>query len=99
MTHVRQQIRDRIITICGGLVTTTTHVYNTRLYALVPENNLPALLVYTQNEVAEREMIAPSTYQRNLSVMIEGIAEGNSKVEDTLDTISAEVENINYLTG
>ena len=50
MSHVRQQIRDRILTICGGLTTTTTHVYNTRLYALIPESNLPALLVYTQTE-------------------------------------------------
>lgn len=94
MSHVRQQIRERLITICGGLTTTTNHVYNTRLYALIPESNLPALLVYTQTEDAERELIAPSTYQRSLNVIVEGIAEGNSQVENTLDTIASEVEAV-----
>lgn len=94
MSHVRQQIRERLITICGGLTTTTNHVYNTRLYALIPDANLPALLIYTQTEDSERELIAPSTYQRNLNVIVEGVAEGNTTVENTLDTISAEVETV-----
>ena len=93
MSHVRQQIRDRIITVVTGLSTTGSRVYNTRLYTLLPADNLPALLVYTQSEDNERDFGSPSTYRRNCMVSIEGVAMGNTTIENTLDTIAAEVED------
>ena len=93
MSHARQQIRDRIITTLTGLTTTGSKVYNTRLYSLVPNANLPCLLVYTNDEACEREYGSPSTYKRMCVVSIEGIAEGNTSIENTLDTISGEVED------
>ena len=93
MSHVRQQIREQIVTLCTGLTTTGTRVYDTRLYNLDPADNLPGIVIYTQNESSEKSTISPSTYERELEVIIEGYAQANSNIEDTLDTISLEIEN------
>ena len=41
MTHVRQQIREQVVTLCTGLTTTGARVFDTRLYNLDPSENLP----------------------------------------------------------
>ena len=50
MSHVRQQIREQVVTLCTGLTTTGSRVYDTRLYNLDPADNLPGLVIYTQSE-------------------------------------------------
>ncbi len=93
MTHVRQQIREQIVTLCTGLATTGTRVFDTRLYNLDPSENLPGIVISTQNESSTKSTISPSIYERELDVMIEGYAQANNNIEDTLDTISKEVED------
>ena len=93
MTHIRQQIRDRIIADVTGLATTGANVYDSKLYNIL-QGELPALAVYTQNETSEISTIAPNvTLDRELEVIIECYAEANQNIENTLDTIAGEVEN------
>ena len=93
MSHVRQQIREQVVTLCTGLTTTGSRVYDTRLYNLDPADNLPGLVIYTQSESSTKSTLSPSTYERELDVLIGGYAQANNDIEDTLDTISQEVED------
>ena len=92
MSHVRQQIREQVVTLCTGLTTTGSRVYDTRLYNL-DADDLHGLVIYTQNESSTKSTLSPSTYERELDVLIEGYAQANNDIEDTLDTISKEVED------
>ena len=90
--HVRKQIRDFIVTAVTGLVTTTTNVFPSRVYN-IEESKLPALLIYTKDEASGPQTITyPRSVQRNLEVVIEGVAAKNATLDDTLDTIIKEVE-------
>ena len=92
MSHVRKQIRDALATTLTGLTTTGSNVFKGRFYSL-QEAKLPALLIYTSNEVAEvQAMGTPKNSDRILAVTVEGYARSKSTVEDTLDQISVEVE-------
>lgn len=90
--HVRQQIREKIGTTLTGLTTTGSNVYQSRVYPL--ENiNLPALIIYTKSETSEPIVIGTDrVMSRELSVIIEGYVKATSNFDDTIDTISKEVE-------
>jgi len=94
MSHARQKIRDAVVLLLMGLPTTSSRVYDTRLYNLEPAENLPGLVIYTQNETSERSDFSPNNYYRELDLIIEGYVETNSSVENNLDTIALEVENV-----
>lgn len=91
MSHVRQQIRDRIATLVTGLPLTGTRVYKMRSYAL-DKDKLPALLVYTLNETSSLITIGTRTLRRNLNVAVEAIASGTADIHDTVDAICVDVE-------
>lgn len=90
--HVRQQIREKIGTTLTGLTTTGSNVFESRVYPL--ENaNLPALIIYTKEESSEPIVIGTQrVMSRELSVVVEGYAKATSNFDDTIDTISKEVE-------
>jgi len=90
--HVRQQIREKIGTTLTGLTTTGSNVYQSRVYPL--ENiNLPALIIYTKSETSEPIVIGTDrVISRELSVIVEGYVKATSNFDDTIDTISKEVE-------
>jgi len=90
--HVRQQIREKIGTTLTGLTTTGSNVYQSRVYPL--ENiNLPALIIYTKSETSEPIVIGTNrVMSRELSVIVEGYVKATSNFDDTIDTISKEVE-------
>ena len=93
MSHVRQQIRDAFVTALTGLTTTGANVFGSRLYDLEP-GDLPALLIYTTaEESAPDTLTRPRGVARELSLTVEARAKGVSGVDNTLDTICAEVEN------
>jgi hypothetical protein len=93
MTHVRQQIRERIATNVTGLTTTGARVYQSRIYNLEAAN-LPGLLVYTKTESSERATMGTTRQlERTLEIQVEGYARTSSDLDDVLDTISEEVEN------
>jgi len=92
MSHVRQQIREAIATALTGLPTTGARVFQTRVYP-VEDVDLPALLIYSQNEDSTPISItAPRTMERSLLLQVEAVAKGVTDLDDELDTICAEVE-------
>ena len=86
--HARQTIREAIAALVTGLSTTGANVYQSRVY---PHDTLPCLTLYSINE-AVVETIFNGTQMRELSLIIEGRAKATSNLDDTLDTIAAEVE-------
>ncbi len=90
--HVRQQIREKVGTTLTGLTTTGSNIYESRVYPL-EAGNLPALVVYTKNEESEPIVIGTNRLSsRNLSVIVEIYAKTITSFDDTIDTISKEVE-------
>ncbi len=90
--HVRQQIREYFGTTLTGLTTTGANVYESRVYTL-QNNTLPSLVIYTKSEIAEPIVIGTDrVMSRELSVVVEGYCKATSNFDDTIDTISKEVE-------
>lgn len=92
MPHVREQIRDAVVTACTGLATTGTRVYRERLYQLRAAD-LPGLRIYCGAEQVEPDRLGASHgLQRDMDLMVEGLARATSDLDETLDDICAEVE-------
>ena len=88
MSHARQQIREALAARVTGLTTCGTRGFQSRM---VPQETLPLLLVTTNDEEINPGTIG-NIYERVLSVSIIGLAKATGSVDDTLDTIAAEVE-------
>jgi len=104
MSSKRQKIREAIATILVAAATPAANrVYENRARPLWDKtffSQLPAILIYTTREGLELFSVAPREYKRTLEVAIEVVASGDSEVDDTLDTITAQIEaalNINIL--
>ena len=92
MAHLRQSIRERIATDVTGLSTTGSNVFQSRIYP-VEDGSLPCLLVYTTSEESEvTEIASPRPMTRLLNVIVQGVVGTATNPDDTLDTISKEVE-------
>ena len=92
MAHVRQSIRDHVVTTVTSLSTTGSNVFRTRVYPL-ETGNLPGLCVYTTSEHSEGDtMTGTRSLERNLDVVIEAFVRAASNYDTTLDTICAEIE-------
>lgn len=90
--HLRRQIREAVATAVTGLATTSTRVYQSRVYP-VETANLPCLLVYTNNEQSEPATIHPTRLlERTLTLEIVALAKATADLDDTLDGICKEVE-------
>lgn len=97
MAHVRQQIRSRLATATLlNLTTTGTSVHQSRPETGRPLETLPALLIYTKEEEVDQEAETFDGTTRKtlriLTLVVEGYAAANSNLDNTLDTISKEVE-------
>ena len=92
MSHVRQQIRDRVATLVTGLPTTGANVYKMRRYAL-DDAKLPAICVYTMDESSSLITIGSRTLRRVINVAIDIMIKGSSTtVSDSIDTICVSAE-------
>ena len=92
MAHVRQSIRDNIVTAVTSLSTTGSNVFRSRVYP-IGTNKLPALCVYTDNETIEfNRMDRTRDIDRTVEVVIEAYVRATANYDTTLDTICAEVE-------
>lgn len=92
MSHLRQLIRSNIVTAVTGLATTGSRVYQTRIYPL-EQSKLPGLCVYTRAETTEYTTISlPRRQERTLEVVVEAYASAVANLDNTLDTIAAQVE-------
>lgn len=96
MSHLRQLIRSNIVTAVTGLAATGSRVYQTRIYPL-EQSKLPGLCVYTRSESTDYVTVSyPRRQERTLDVVIEIYASGTSNLDNTLDTVSAQVEEALY---
>jgi hypothetical protein len=95
MSHVREQIRDAVVSAVTYLDLTARRVFRTRVYPMDRES-LPGLCVYTSSESIEPNTIgglkSVSAYLRTLSVNIEAYAKASVDLDNTLDDIAVEVE-------
>ena len=92
MTHVRQSIRDNVVTTVTGLSTTGSRVFRTRVYPL-ETGNLPGLCVWTSTEDSTvSTLTAPKYLDREVEVIVEAYVRGTANYDNTLDTICSEVE-------
>jgi|TARA_B100002003_G_C14127397_1_gene542254 hypothetical protein len=90
--HIRQTIREAVVTAVTGLTTTGSNVYDSRVVP-VETQTLPCLLVYASSETVEVETLGSArSLLRELEVVVEGVAKATSSIEDTLDLIGKEVE-------
>ena len=92
MSHLRQQIRERAATTLTGLSTTGSNVFQSSTYPL-ERASLPGICIFTNEETSEIQSQGnPRNIQKILSLSIQGFASSSTGVDDTLDTISKEVE-------
>lgn len=90
--HVRKQIRAAAATALTGLATTSTRVYDSRVYPMQDEN-LPGLRVFTPSESSQPlEMGRTRARARNLILVVEACVKANTSYADTADLITKEVE-------
>lgn len=95
MAHARQQIRDQLKTTLTGLTTTGSNVFNSRVY---DHDALPSLAIYTLNEELGDEDLGNKQF-RALNVVVEARVKATTSMDDTLDTIGAEVETALFASG
>ena len=93
MAHARQQIREQLATTLTGLTTTASRVYDTRLYAY---DTLPCLTVYADKDTVDEERSSQTKHWHDLALRVEARAKAKDSVEDTIDTICAEIEAAIY---
>jgi hypothetical protein len=96
MAHIRTSIRDNIKTTLTGLTTTGANIFMSRVYP-IGAAKLPGIILYTESEsVNHLSMKPPRTQMRTMSVTAEIYVRGVSDYDDTIDTISAEIETALY---
>lgn len=94
--HLRQTIRQAIVTRLTGLTTTGSNVFTSRVYAL-PQVALPALCIYTKDESSEYiSMTRPRKIERNLNLTVEIYVAANQNTDNTIDKICDEIESEIY---
>jgi hypothetical protein len=92
MSHTHKQIRDALATALTGLTTSGARVYKNRLYPM-DTAELPGLRIYLDADATTPETIhTPLTYGHELTVTVEACARASTALDDTLDTMSVEIE-------
>jgi hypothetical protein len=97
MAHARQQIRDQLETTLAGLATTGTNVFSSRVYDAAAADALPSLTIYMLSEDLGEE--SGNKQMRILNVVVEARVKQSLNVDNTLDTIGAEVESALFASG
>jgi hypothetical protein len=90
--HVRQQVREAVAASLTGLTTSGSRVFQSRLLAL-DDNEMPALLISTNNEEIEPLNINGNPMlERSLEIVVTAVAKVSVNLDDTLDSSIKEVE-------
>ena len=95
MAHMRQQIREAIVTALGTLSTPTLNVFDSPPRA-TQEADLPAASVFTADESIDyiSKTYGTRTEMRDLSVTIDCQVQQNAGFMAELDTITLEIEKL-----
>lgn len=93
MTHVREQIRNRVTTVLTGLATTGNNVFESHVYPL-GEDQLPGLCVYTGSQESEISSKSSSgtVMQHELELMVVAYVKAVSGYDATIDDIMTHAE-------
>lgn len=86
--HARQAIRQAAAAAVTGLASTGARVFQSRMRA---QEALPCLLVTADDERIDRADM-DALEERELEVVILGVAKAAADVDDALDTIAEEIE-------
>jgi len=94
--HVRQQIRNAVtekIKTIGPLKNST---YESRVYELNANKDLPAALIFTEGEVIEQatKQNRPGIQRRMIQTAVYVFAKADNLLENSLDALCEQVENI-----
>ena len=92
MAHVRQQIRDRIVSVLkSNALLVRRRVFSSRVYALT-EKDLPAITVYTGSEASALQTIGFKTSARVVSVEIDIYVRATNNFDNDVDAIAVQIE-------
>ena len=92
MAHVRQQIRDRIVSVLkSNALLVRRRVFSSRVYALT-EKDLPAITVYTGSEASALQTIGVKTSARIVSVEVDIYVRGTNNFDNDVDAIAVQIE-------
>jgi len=97
MAHPRELIRKQAVAVLLGATNAGASVYASRVAPLISngwQSELPAIIVYTMDESGEIFNQAPREYLRKVELVVEIHAEGNERLDDTLDTLARQVEGL-----
>lgn len=90
--HVRQQLREAIAAAVTGLTTTSTRVFQSRVYP-IEVGQLPCLVITSDGDSVNAETVHhPYQQNRSTTIRIEAYARAIANLDDTLDLICKEVE-------
>jgi|11BtaG_2_1085332.scaffolds.fasta_scaffold44976_3 hypothetical protein len=92
MAHVRQQIRDRIVSVLKSSASLVKRrVFSSRVYALT-EKDLPAITVYTGSEASALQTIGLKTSARVVSVEVDIYVRATNNFDNDVDAIAVQIE-------
>lgn len=91
--HIRKQVRNAAKSDLTGLVTTGANVFSGRL-SPIGEAEMPCLNLFVLDENSDWDAIG--TIARVGDLVVEGRAQGEDGLLDTLDDIAAEIETAIY---
>jgi len=95
MAHPRELIRKQAVALLLNKTGAGASVYASRIEPFISndwEQELPAIVVYTQDESGELWTAAPREYRRSVELVVEIHASGDSTLDDTLDNLARQVE-------
>jgi len=96
VAHLRNQIRDAVITALTGLSTTGSNVFRSRIYPL-ESNKIPGLCVFSKSEATTFDTLKrPRSINRVLEIGVEAYVKGTTGYDNTIDQICLEIEEALY---
>lgn len=94
--HPRILIRNKFVELLDGFTDCEDKVYKNRARPFINMTGwvaqLPAMVVYTDNETSVLYNVAPQCYQRKVTVSVEIHANADEDTDDLLDHIAEQVE-------
>jgi hypothetical protein len=92
VAHVRQQIRERIVSVLTTNVTLVgSRVFGSRIYSF-SEADLPAITVYAGSETSGLQTLGLKTSQRIVSIQVDAYVRATSDFDDDVDAIAVQIE-------
>lgn len=96
--HARAHIRSKFYEMLLGTTTCGESVFKNRARPFIQaegwQNELPALVIYTNDETATVQDVAPMEFARSANIVVEIHAAADEQTDDLLDAIAEQVEII-----